>query len=259
MSAMLSSVPGALTLGDLRRIGRDDANLELTGDWRDKVAAAAATVARVVSEGRTVYGVNTGFGMLAQTRIPPDQLRNLQVRLVRSHSAGVGPMLPREAVRLILALKASSLARGYSGVRVAVVELFLAMLARDVLPRIPAQGSVGASGDLAPLAYLAAAAIGEGEVSLAGEVMPATDGLAKAGLTPVALEPKEGLALLNGTQVSTALGLLGLFAAEDVFAAALASGALSVDAMKGSDTPLRPPDQCPARPARTGRRGASIA
>ena len=212
----------------------------LDGDWRGSVAAAAETIADVVAGGAVVYGVNTGFGSLARTAIPAEQLRELQLRLVRSHCAGVGPALPDPVVRLVLALKANALARGFSGVRVVVVETLLAMLERNVLPRIPAQGSVGASGDLAPLAHLSAALIGEGVVTVAGEEMPAAEGLVRAGLAPLALEAKEGLALLNGTQVSTALALIGLFAVEDAFAAALMAGALSLEAMKGSDTPFDP-------------------
>lgn len=229
---------GCLTLQELRRIAREPGAVEITGDWREKVSAAAATVAAMAGQDQPVYGVNTGFGLLASTRIDADKLGELQVRLVRSHMAGVGERLGDETVRLILALKANALARGYSGVRVELVELLLAMLARGVYPSIPGQGSVGASGDLAPLAAVAAAMIGEGEVRLDGSTMPARDALEKAGLKPLQLAPKEGLALLNGTQVSTALALRGLFAAEDGFAAALIAGALSVEAASGADTPF---------------------
>ncbi|QCI64882.1 histidine ammonia-lyase [Phreatobacter stygius] len=185
-----------------------------------------------------VYGVNTGFGKLASVRIPTDKLAELQVNIVRSHQAGIGEPLGEPVVRLTIALKIASLAHGASGVQPATIALLAAMLAKGVLPVIPAQGSVGASGDLAPLAHLAAVLIGEGEANLDGIRMSGGVALAKAGLTPVTLGPKEGLALLNGTQVSTALALHGLFAIERCFAAALVTGALSTDAIAGSDTPF---------------------
>ncbi|MCA0318054.1 MAG: histidine ammonia-lyase [Proteobacteria bacterium] len=185
-----------------------------------------------------VYGVNTGFGKLASVRIPAEKLAELQVNIVRSHQAGVGEPLSDPVVRLVLALKAASLAHGASGVQPETVDLLVAMLAKGVLPVIPAQGSVGASGDLAPLAHLAAVLIGEGEAVLNGVRMDGGAALAKAGLKPVVLGPKEGLALLNGTQVSTALALHGLFLIENAFAAALVTGALATDAIAGSDTPF---------------------
>ncbi len=185
-----------------------------------------------------VYGVNTGFGKLASVRIPAEKLAELQVNIVRSHQAGVGEPLSDPVVRLVLALKAASLAHGASGVQPETVDLLVAMLAKGVLPVIPAQGSVGASGDLAPLAHLAAVLIGEGEAVLGGVRMDGGAALAKAGLKPVVLGPKEGLALLNGTQVSTALALHGLFLIENAFAAALVTGALATDAIAGSDTPF---------------------
>jgi histidine ammonia-lyase len=185
-----------------------------------------------------VYGVNTGFGKLASVRIPAEKLAELQVNIVRSHQAGIGAPLDEPIVRLVLALKAASLAHGASGVQPATVDLLIAMLAKGVLPVIPAQGSVGASGDLAPLAHLAAVLIGEGEAVLGGVRMAGGEALAKAGLAPVVLGPKEGLALLNGTQVSTALALHGLFLIENAFAAALVTGALATDAIAGSDTPF---------------------
>lgn len=185
-----------------------------------------------------VYGVNTGFGKLASVRIPAEKLAQLQVNIVRSHQAGMGEPLEEPIVRLVLALKAASLAHGASGVQPATVDLLVAMLREGVLPVIPAQGSVGASGDLAPLAHMAAVLIGEGEATLGGVRMDGGAALAKAGLEPVVLGPKEGLALLNGTQVSTALALHGLFLIENAFAAALVTGALSTDAIAGSDTPF---------------------
>ncbi|HYI73456.1 MAG TPA: histidine ammonia-lyase, partial [Skermanella sp.] len=199
-----------------------------------------ATVADVIARGDAAYGINTGFGLLARKRIPNDSLRELQTRLVLSHAAGTGAPLSAATVRLILVLKAASLARGHSGVRPIVIESLLALVNRGVLPVIPSKGSVGASGDLAPLAHLTAALIGIGEVTVGGKTVPAAEGLSAAGLQPLVLEAKEGLALLNGTQVSTALALQGLFAAEDCIAAALVAGGLSVDAARGSDVPFDP-------------------
>jgi histidine ammonia-lyase len=230
--------PGALTLDALRRWRSARGPLVLDPEAAPRVAAAAAAVERVLATGDAVYGVNTGFGKLATTRIAPDRLRDLQTALVLSHSVGVGPALPPETVRLIAILKAASLARGHSGVRPAVIEALLAAINRGVVPVIPAKGSVGASGDLAPLAHLSATLIGHGEAFFGGERMPSARALQLAGLEPLRLEAKEGLALLNGTQVSTALALEGLFAAEDAFAGAMVAGALSIDAAKGSDAPF---------------------
>ncbi|MGY0712337.1 histidine ammonia-lyase [Azospirillum argentinense] len=238
MTDTLTFAPGHLTLPDLRRILRDPPTLALAPGCRAAIDASARTVAEAAGGERAVYGVNTGFGLLAKKRIPPDQVRELQRRLVLSHSAGTGPDLPPGVVRLILALKVNALARGHSGVRMVVIEALLALYNRGVLPVVPAKGSVGASGDLAPLAHLTGVLIGEGEADVDGERLPAAEALARAGLAPLALEAKEGLALLNGTQVSTALGLAGLVAAEDGFAAALVAGALSVDAALGSDGPF---------------------
>jgi len=185
-----------------------------------------------------VYGVNTGFGSLAQTRIARGELAQLQRNLVLSHAAGTGPALPDEVVRLVLVLKIASLAQGYSGVRLSTLAALQRLLASETYPCIPGKGSVGASGDLAPLAHLAAALIGVGEARRGGRRMPAARALARIGLAPLRLAAKEGLALLNGTQVSTALALAGLFAIEQVFSAALVAGAMSVDALKGSDVPF---------------------
>ena len=240
MTEIIDITAGALDLSHMRTIERNPVEVRLAGDWRTDVGAAADVVDRVVSEERSVYGINTGFGLLARESISVDQVRELQVRLVRSHCAGTGFLLNAETVRLVMALKATSLARGFSGVRVTTVELLLAMLARGVIPVIPAKGSVGASGDLAPFAHMSSVMIGEGEAFVEGERMPGAAALSKAGLEPIRLQAKEGLALLNGTQVSTALALQGLGAAEDVFKAALMSGALSVEAMKGSDAPFDP-------------------
>ena len=234
----VSLVPGRLTLDQLRRIWSRPATLAVDSAAKPAVDAAAKAVERVLASGRTVYGVNTGFGLLARTRIDDARLVELQRALVLSHSAGTGPLLDEAVVRLIVALKAASLARGHSGVRWSVIEALVALANSAVVPCIPAQGSVGASGDLAPLAHLSAVLIGEGEASIDGRVMPAREALAQASLSPVTLGPKEGLALLNGTQVSTALGLAGLFAAQRALSAAFVAGALSIDACLGSDTPF---------------------
>ncbi len=229
---------GTLTLAQLRRIYEQPARLELAAEDRARIAAASALVDRIVAAGEAAYGINTGFGLLAQTRIPTDQLALLQNNLLLSHAAGVGDALPDAVVRLILALKVNALARGFSGISVELVDGLLALLAHEVYPVIPAQGSVGASGDLAPLAHLSTVLLGIGEVRVHGRVLPAAEGLARAGLQPFQLRAKEGLALINGTQVSTALALAGLFGAEDLFAAAVVAGAMSVDALKGSDSPF---------------------
>ncbi len=230
--------PGALTGAQARAILRDDAPVALDAGARGDVDRAAELVAAIAAGDASVYGVNTGFGKLAQTRIPREKLRGLQVNLVVSHACGVGPLLARPAVRLILALKVNSLARGYSGVRWGVIETLLACLEADVLPAVPGQGSVGASGDLAPLAHVAAALIGVGDAIVDGRRIPALEALAAAGIAPLELHAKEGLALLNGTQVSTALALHGLCGAEDVMAASLVAGALTIEAALGSVTPF---------------------
>jgi histidine ammonia-lyase len=226
-----------LTIGDLRRLAAG-APVALAPSALAGVERSAATVSDIVLSGRTVYGINTGFGLLAQTSIPGEKLAELQLRLVLSHSAGVGALLPDAIVRLIMALKIVGLARGFSGVRPVVIEALLRFLKAGIVPCIPAKGSVGASGDLAPLAHLAAALIGVGQVRLSGMVIEAEDALQRTGLEKLVLGPKEGLALLNGTQASTALALAALFRAERIFESALVAGALSVDAAKGSDTPF---------------------
>ncbi len=226
-----------LGLDALRRLTAGE-DVSLDPACLPAIEASAATVAGIVTSGRTVYGINTGFGLLAQTSIPVGKLAELQRRLVLSHSAGMGRLMPPAIVRLIMALKVVGLARGYSGVRPAVIEQILAFLRADIVPCVPEKGSVGASGDLAPLAHLSAALIGVGDVDAGGVRMTADAALQRAGLSPLVLGPKEGLALLNGTQASTALALHALFRAERIFAAALVAGALSVDAAKGSDTPF---------------------
>jgi len=230
--------PGEVTLAQLRAIHRGGVHVGLTPDVRDGVLAAQRTVHDIVAAQAVVYGINTGFGKLAQTIIPPERLAELQRNLVLSHSVGLGELLQDDIVRLVLVLKAISLARGHSGIAPAIIDALLAMANAGVYPCIPAKGSVGASGDLAPLAHLACVLIGEGEARVGGVRLPARDALARAGLEPFVLGPKEGLALLNGTQVSTALALHGLFGAESVFAAGLVAGALSLEAIKGSIAPL---------------------
>jgi len=232
--------PGALTLEDMEGFWRGREGVTLAAGAWEAVAAAAATVEALVASGQTVYGVNTGFGVLARKRIKREEVAELQRRLLLSHCCGVGEPLSPETVRLILLLKIASLAQGHSGVRPIVVETLLKLLEADALPVVPAQGSVGASGDLAPLAHLSVVLLGEGEIALKGQRIPAGEALQALGIAPLALAAKEGLALINGTQVSTALALEGLFHARNLVRSALAAGALSVDAAAGSDTPFDP-------------------
>ncbi|WP_294120686.1 histidine ammonia-lyase [Sphingomonas sp.] len=236
---MISLNPESLDLATLRNLWAGEP-CSLGDASMDRIRAAAASVERIVAGGETVYGVNTGFGLLANTRIPPERLAELQRNLILSHSCGLGETLPRHVVRLMIVLKLLGLGRGYSGVRPLVIDALQALLDKDAMPLIPAQGSVGASGDLAPLAHLIAALLGEGRIDVAGEVLPARDALKQLGMAPLELGPKEGLALINGTQASTAIALDALFMAERVFGAALGAGALSVDALKGSCRPFDP-------------------
>ncbi len=236
---MSALVPGAVTLTDLRAIWAGGPVVLDAEAWT-AIEASAAAVGRIVESGRTVYGINTGFGLLASTRIPAGRLEELQRNLILSHSAGLGDLLDPRIVRLMMALKAIGLARGHSGVRRIVVERLLALIVADALPVVPSQGSVGASGDLAPLAHMSAALIGEGEITCSGQRLPAAEALARLGLEPLVLGPKEGLALINGTQASTAIALDVLFTTERVFASALVTGALSTDALKGTDVPFDP-------------------
>jgi histidine ammonia-lyase len=229
-----------LTLTQLRAILDGPVTVTLTDTGWSDVERSAATIAAIVAEGRTVYGVNTGFGLLANTSIAPGDLETLQRNLVLSHACGVGPLLPDAVTRLMMVLKIASLSRGASGIRRETLDTLIAMVNADVLPCVPSKGSVGASGDLAPLAHMSCVLIGVGEARLDGETLGAEAALARLGRSPITLGPKEGLALLNGTQCSTALALAGLFATEAVFAAAIAAGALSVDALKGSDAPFDP-------------------
>lgn len=235
---MLSLGAEPLTLAHLRALYKDHMPLGLAESSRADIEASCATVAKVLASGETVYGINTGFGLLASKKISADQLSELQRSLVLSHCAGVGESLQPEVVRLIVALKVHALAKGHSGIRLQTIETLLKIYNEGWLPVIPCQGSVGASGDLAPLAHMSAVLLGEGEVEKAGERIPARQMLELLGLKPEVLAPKEGLALLNGTQASLALALAGLFETEKTFAAAIVSGALSIDAIKGSYKPL---------------------
>ena len=231
--------PENISLDILRRLwGGADARLDDASMHR--VANSAAAVERIVAGGETVYGVNTGFGLLASTRIPGDRLAELQTNLILSHSAGLGNALPRRVTRLMIILKLLGLGRGHSGVRPLVIDALQRLIDGGAMPLIPSQGSVGASGDLAPLAHLISALMGYGRICFGDEVLPATAALERLGLAPLQLGPKEGLALINGTQASTALALDALFQGERVFAAAIAAGALSVDALKGSAKPFDP-------------------
>ena len=232
--------PGRLDLGLLQIVHGSGEPLELEPEAGAAIEASAATVGRAAAGETPVYGVNTGFGKLASTRISADDLAQLQLNLIRSHSAGVGEPLPAPVVRLVLVLKAASLARGYSGVRPDIVDTLLAVYNAGLVPFVPSKGSVGASGDLAPLSHLTLALLGEGEFLVDGERRPAGAVLADAGLEPLALAAKEGLALINGTQVSTALALHALFTFEPVLESALVIGALTVDAARGSDGPFDP-------------------
>ncbi len=235
----MTLTPGHVSLAQWRAIYRG-AVPELDPGTSKAIARSAETVAAIVAKGDAVYGINTGFGKLASVSIAVGDLAALQRNIVLSHAAGVGAPMPVEVTRLLLALKLASLAQGASGVRPQTIALLEAMLARGLTPVIPAQGSVGASGDLAPLAHMAATMIGTGEFFVGDTIVPADRALAQAGLAPLELGPKEGLALLNGTQFSTAYALAGLFEAETLFQSALVTGALSTEAARGSDTPFDP-------------------
>ena len=236
---MLKLNPESIDLGTLRRLWQGEA-ASLDDASMQRVATSAEAVERIVAGGETVYGVNTGFGLLANTRIPNDRLAELQTNLILSHSAGLGDPLPRQVTRLMIQLKLLGLGRGHSGVRPLIIEALQRLLDTDTMPVIPSQGSVGASGDLAPLAHLISALMGYGRIDVAGEVLAAREALKKIGVEELQLGPKEGLALINGTQASTAIALDALFRGERVFAAAIAAGALSLDALKGSTKPFDP-------------------
>ncbi len=229
--------PGSADISDWRAIWMG-ATPRLADSAQAKVRAGAEAITRILAKGEPVYGINTGFGKLASVRIADADLAELQRNIVLSHAAGVGAPLPRAVVRLMMALKLASLAQGASGVRPETIVLMEAMLTHGLMPVIPSQGSVGASGDLAPLSHMAAAMIGVGQIETAQGLKDAAAALADAGLAPLSLGPKEGLALLNGTQFSTACALAGLFEAERCFKTALVTGALSTEAAKGTDAPF---------------------
>lgn len=239
--ATLQLNPGRLTLDDLQAIHNGDVNLAINDNARPAIRASAQVVQRAAQQPTPTYGVNTGFGKLANQKIEERQLDLLQLNLIRSHSVGVGDPLAPQVVRLMLALKAASLARGASGVREEVIDTLINVHNAGLVPYVPSQGSVGASGDLAPLAHMTLALLGEGEfLRPDGTRAPARAALREAGIAPLALAAKEGLALINGTQTSTALALHALLAFEPVLESALVIGALTVDAARGSDGPFDP-------------------
>lgn len=237
--ALLEMRPGGLTLADLRLALRGGIrSLAIPADAWAPGDAAHAQVGRILAERRRTYGVNTGFGPLSGTAIPDESLAEMQRRMILSHCVGTGPRLPDDVARTVVLLKLNTLLQGWSGVGRELIEALVRLYGSGIVPVIPSRGSVGASGDLAPLAHLAALLIGVGEAVVEGETLPAAEALATASLAPLRLGPKEGLALVNGTQVSLAYALEGLVAAEDLLAAAIVAGALSVDAAAGSDGPF---------------------
>ncbi len=239
MNALIKLIPGQVQLDLLERIYRSSDKVTIDPDCKSKVDKAAKIVSKAANGEKDVYGINTGFGKLASTRIATEQTTQLQRNLILSHCCGVGEALPDEVVRLIIALKLISLARGASGVRWRIIEQLQALLDKNIIPLIPEKGSVGASGDLAPLSHLAAVMIGEGTAIYNGRKMPGGHALKQCGLKPVVLGPKEGLGLINGTQVSTALALAGLFDAWRLTQSALITGAMASDALMASTTPFR--------------------
>lgn len=229
-----------LTLEEVEAVARGRARAELAPSARERVAAARALVEARLDDGEAHYGINTGFGTLAEVRIPRDDLRRLQRNLVLSHSVGVGDPLPPAEARALMLLRGACMAKGLSGIRPATLELLLACLDRGIVPVVPERGSVGASGDLAPLAHLALVLIGEGEAILGGERLPGAEALRRAGLAPVVLEAKEGLALVNGTQAMAAVGALALRRAERLCDLADLAGAMTLEGLSGSHRPFMP-------------------
>ncbi|MBV1839502.1 histidine ammonia-lyase [Photobacterium ganghwense] len=232
--------PGKLSLKELRKISRQRVTLSLANYAYDDMLTSTQVVDNIIKEDKVVYGINTGFGLLANTRIAVEDLETLQRSIVLSHAAGIGEFMDDCTVRLMMALKINSLARGYSGIRPLVVDALITLVNAEIYPCIPKKGSVGASGDLAPLAHMSTVLLGEGQARHNGEIISGAAALKIAGLEPITLAPKEGLALLNGTQASTAFALEGLFAAEDLYAAGTVCGAMSVDAALGSRRPFDP-------------------
>ena len=237
-NSTLTLNPGKLTLAELRAAWMAHGPIALAAEAYPVIDAAAQAVQAIVQKGDAAYGINTGFGLLAKTRIPDDKLEQLQRNLILSHSVGTGELMADHVVRLLMLMKIGSLARGYSGIRAVVIDTLIALYNAGIMPAIPVKGSVGASGDLAPLAHMTLAILGVGEVRVKGELMQAADALKSAGIAPVVLAPKEGLALINGTQASAALALHGLFMAERLLEAGMVTGSLSLDAAKGSDGPF---------------------
>lgn len=241
MSETLSLHGNALQLSDVERIARSaTTQVTLSSEARVRVEAAREMVDRVIAENRVVYGISTGFGALAEVVIPPERIRELQLNLIRSHAAGIGPALAEDEVRAITLLRANVLALGHSGVRPQIIELLLEMLNRRVHAVIPERGSVGASGDLAPLSHLALVLIGEGEAYFDGERMPGLEALSRAGLKPVTLEAKEGLALNNGTQVQTGIGILAFRDVQRAIETADLAGAMSLEGLRGTPDAFHP-------------------
>lgn len=230
--------PGELNLAELREVNRHSVKVSLNPACFDQIERAADAVANVIRNEQTVYGINTGFGLLANTKIKPQELETLQRSIVLSHAAGIGDFMLESTVRLMMVLKVNSLARGFSGIRLSVINALIKLLNSDVYPAIPQKGSVGASGDLAPLAHMSAVLLGEGEAFHQGKRITAREALAIAGIAPITLAPKEGLALLNGTQASTAFALQGLFHAQNALKTGTVIGAMSVEAAKGSRVPF---------------------
>lgn len=237
---MQVEIGAAITIEDVAAVARRVATVAMGPKARAAVAASRAQVDRLVADGTPIYAITTGVGKLASVRISPQDSARLQLNIVRSHAAGVGPPLPEDVVRAMLMLRAHSLALGYSGVREEVIDLHVACLNHGIHPVVPQQGSVGASGDLAPLAHLALALIGEGEVIAGGVHRPAAEALRNAGLRPLRLAPKEGVALVNGTQLMTAYGALTLYRARLLCAAADAAGAMSLEALRGRAQAFHP-------------------
>lgn len=236
--ATITLTPRKLTFAQLRTIYNSPVQIELDKDAYTLIDQSHQAVQAIIARDKPAYGINTGFGLLAKTRIADDELELLQKNLILSHSVGTGELLPAGVVRLIMVMKLSSLAQGASGVRREVVDSIINLINHDIIPCIPAKGSVGASGDLAPLSHMTLAMLGEGDVLVNGQITPAKGALAQAGLTPITLAAKEGLALINGTQASTALAIRGYFMAQDLLAAATITGSMSIDAAMGSDAPF---------------------
>lgn len=234
----LKLIPGELTLQDLRRVSNESLHVKLDESAISNIKASSKMIVKILDEEKTVYGVNTGFGLLANTKIFKEDLEDLQRRIVLSHSAGIGEYVSNDTVRLMMLLKINSLSLGYSGIRIETIEALIRLINLEIYPCVPKKGSVGASGDLAPLAHMSAILLGYGYVNYKGKIINAKEGLKIAGLKPLKLAAKEGLALLNGTQLSTTFGLEGLFFAENLFASAMVTGSMTTEAVLGSRAPF---------------------